>query len=241
MLRSLNTQRNNLLRNGAKKREVEKLYGLSNTSKFSTLSDRELSQVYDEVKSYGKLSVMHDYPYYINSRDGLISSSVYEQNVKRYKRYKKKEYGINSQINQNVSINKAKFYDAMNYTSISNIKAKENQSAKSLQGKIVENMDYIVKNTRFMNKTQKQQYSRMVNRFRKLSPEQFLKFYHKTKEYKVNFDDLVKTSPKTLDFEMSLTNDSDEPLKVANNRLLDLDKELAIFMDRKPLLKGNRQ
>ena len=129
----------------------------------------------------------------------------------------------------------------MNYTSISNIKAKENQSAKSLQNKIVENMDYIVKNTRFMNKTQKQQYSRMVNRFRKLSPEQFLKFYHKTKEYKVNFDDLVKTSPQTLDFEMSLSNDRDEPLKVANNRLLDLDKELAIFMDRKPLLKGNRQ
>ena len=55
MIASLTTQRRNLLRGGANKHEVNKLYRLSNGSSFTNLNDKELKSLYNEIKRYGKL------------------------------------------------------------------------------------------------------------------------------------------------------------------------------------------
>ena len=242
MIASLTTQRRNLLRGGANKHEVNKLYRLSNGSSFSNLNDKELTSLYNEIKSYGKLSVMHDVPYSIDSKDGLIRSSTYEENAQRYRDYKKRVRGITSTVEENVSINKAKNYIMMKYNSNRDIHLEELETAKRFQAKIFENLTYVIKHNKHTSAEEKKEYNKLVKKFNSLSPEQFLKFYYSTKENKINYDELVKDSPKTLNTLTKVTHDNEQAdlLTVANNRLVDIDKELSdftktdrIFGDRK--------
>lgn len=242
MIASLTTQRRNLLRGGANKHEVNKLYRLSNGSSFSNLNDKELTSLYNEIKSYGKLSVMHDVPYSVDSKDGLIRSSTYEENVQRYRDYKKRVRGITSTVEENVSINKAKNYVMMKYNSNRDIHLEELETAKRFQAKIFENLTYVIKHNKHTSAEEKKEYNKLVKKFNSLSPEQFLKFYYSTKEDKINYDELVKDSPKTLNTLTKVTHDNEQAdlLTVANNRLVDIDKELSdftktdrIFGDRK--------
>lgn len=242
MIASLTTQRRNLLRGGANKHEVNKLYRLSNGSSFSNLNDRELTSLYNEIKSYGKLSVMHDVPYSVDSKDGLIRSSTYEENAQRYRDYKKRVRGITSTVEENVSINKAKNYVMMKYNSNRDIHLEELETAKRFQAKIFENLTYVIKHNKHTSAEEKKEYNKLVKKFNSLSPEQFLKFYYSTKEDKINYDELVKDSPKTLNTLTKVTHDNEQAdlLTVANNRLVDIDKELSdftktdrIFGDRK--------
>lgn len=242
MIASLTTQRRNLLRGGANKHEVNKLYRLSNGSSFSNLNDKELTSLYNEIKSYGKLSVMHDVPYSVDSKDGLIRSSTYEENAQRYRDYKKRVRGITSTVEENVSINKAKNYVMMKYNSNRDIHLEELETAKRFQAKIFENLTYVIKHNKHTSAEEKKEYNKLVKKFNSLSPEQFLKFYYSTKEDKINYDELVKDSPKTLNTLTKVTHDNEQAdlLTVANNRLVDIDKELSdftktdrIFGDRK--------
>lgn len=242
MIASLTTQRRNLLRGGANKHEVNKLYRLSNGSSFSNLNDKELTSLYNEIKSYGKLSVMHDVPYSVDSKDGLIRSSTYEENAQRYRDYKKNVRGITSTVEENVSINKAKNYIMMKYNSNRDIHLEELETAKRFQAKIFENLTYVIKHNKHTSAEEKKEYNKLVKKFNSLSPEQFLKFYYSTKEDKINYDELVKDSPKTLNTLTKVTHDNEQAdlLIVANNRLVDIDKELSdftktdrIFGDRK--------
>ena len=212
MIASLTTQRRNLLRGGANKNEVNKLYRLSNTSSFSNLNDKELTSLYNEIKSYGKLSVMHESPYSLESKDGLIRSSTYEENAQRYRDYKKNVRGITSTVEENVSINKAKNYIMMKYNSNRDIHLEELETAKRFQAKIFENLTYVIKHNKRTT----------------------------DEENKINYDELVKDSPKTLNMLVTHSNEQEELLTVANNRLVDIDKELSdftktdrIFGDRK--------
>lgn len=242
MIASLTTQRRNLLRGGANKHEVNKLYRLSNGSSFSNLNDKELTSLYNEIKSYGKLSVMHESPYSTESKDGLIRSSTYEENAQRYRDYKKRVRGITSTVEENVSINKAKNYVIMKYNSNRDIHLEELETAKRFQAKIFENLTYVIKHNKHTSAEEKKEYNKLVKKFNSLSPEQFLKFYYSTKEDKINYDELVKDSPKTLNTLTKVTHDNEQAdlLTVANNRLVDIDKELSdftktdrIFGDRK--------
>lgn len=240
MIASLTTQRRNLLRGGANKHEVNKLYRLSNGSSFSNLNDKELTSLYNEIKSYGKLSVMHESPYSTESKDGLIRSSTYEENAQRYRDYKKNVRGITSTVEENVSINKAKNYIMMKYNSNRDIHLEELETAKRFQAKIFENLTYVIKHNKHTSAEEKKEYNKLVKKFNSLSPEQFLKFYYSTKEDKINYDELVKDSPKTLNMLVTHANEKEELLTVANNRLVDIDKELSeftktdrIFGDRK--------
>lgn len=240
MIASLTTQRRNLLRGGANKNEVNKLYRLSNTSSFSNLNDKELTSLYNEIKSYGKLSVMHESPYSVESKDGLIRSSTYEENAQRYRDYKKRVRGITSTVEENVSINKAKNYIMMKYNTNRDIHLEELETAKRFQAKIFENLTYVIKHNKRTSDEEKKQYNKLVKKLNSLKPEQFLKFYYSTKENKINYDELVKDSPKTLNMLVTHSNEQEELLTVANNRLVDIDKELSdftktdrIFGDRK--------
>ncbi len=240
MIASLTTQRRNLLRGGANKHEVNKLYRLSNGSSFSNLNDKELTSLYNEIKSYGKLSVMHESPYSTESKDGLIRSSTYEENVQRYRDYKKNVRGITSTVEENVSINKAKNYIMMKYNSNRDIHLEELETAKRFQAKIFENLTYVIKHNKRTSDEEKKQYNKLVKKLNSLKPEQFLKFYYSTKENKINYDELVKDSPKSLNLLVTHSNEQEEIMTVANNRLVDIDKELSdftktdrIFGDRK--------
>lgn len=242
MIASLTTQRRNLLRGGANKNEVNKLYRLSNGSSFSNLNDKELTSLYNEIKSYGKLSVMHESPYSTDSKDGLIRSSTYEENAQRYRDYKLRVRGITSTVEENVSINKAKHYVMMKYNSNRDIHLAELETAKRFQDKIFENLSYVIANNKHTKKEEKAQYNKLAKKLNSLSPEQFLKFYYLTKEDKINYDELVKDSPKSIMQLAKVTHDNEQQqvLEVANNRLVDIDKELSeftktnrIFGDRK--------